>query len=261
VVWCLRLCCCYGWQMFRRRALTAPRQHYPPKNLSAPTRTSPRLTKNLTLCTGSVLSKASADEKQQIIAQQKHWLKHTRNVCTEEVCFKHAYWERQAQLATFFAWYAWGKEWDKVAIRQKAQEEAIWYESSLSAPPVCSDQWFYELDIVCGNPSAERCYNMIGAARKVLNEQLECVTSRLDDSFHESFLQAHAAWKQYRDLECESLVPQCGPGRTAYCTIPPGICEAYRNCKQIDHLYYIKDNNINGYNGSVNPKIPSHCRK
>lgn len=50
----------------------------------------------------SVLSKANEEQKQALVAQQKHWITHTRNVCKQEVCFKHAYWSRQAELATFF---------------------------------------------------------------------------------------------------------------------------------------------------------------
>ena len=48
------------------------------------------------------LAEASETDKKQLIDQQRHWLKHTRNVCRKEVCFKHAYWMRQAELAFFF---------------------------------------------------------------------------------------------------------------------------------------------------------------
>ena len=50
----------------------------------------------------SVSSKASDEQKQALVVQQEHWRTHTRNVCETEVCFKHAYWSRQAELATFF---------------------------------------------------------------------------------------------------------------------------------------------------------------
>jgi uncharacterized protein len=84
----------------------------------------------------SVLSKASADEKQQVITQQKHWLKHTRNVCTQEVCFKHAYWTRQAELATFFEPKSplYAKEADKVQDIKKVLMEATWYKGTQSDP-------------------------------------------------------------------------------------------------------------------------------
>ncbi|MEK6791212.1 MAG: lysozyme inhibitor LprI family protein, partial [Deltaproteobacteria bacterium] len=48
------------------------------------------------------INKASEEQKQLLIAEQKHWLKHTRNVCGDETCLKLAYWSRQAWLATFF---------------------------------------------------------------------------------------------------------------------------------------------------------------
>lgn len=48
------------------------------------------------------LNKASEEQKQQLITEQKHWLKHTRNVCQDITCLKLAYWSRQAALATFF---------------------------------------------------------------------------------------------------------------------------------------------------------------
>ena len=49
-----------------------------------------------------VLSKAEETQKQRLITEQKHWLKHTRNPCKGETCLKLAYWSRQAELATFF---------------------------------------------------------------------------------------------------------------------------------------------------------------
>lgn len=49
-----------------------------------------------------VLSKASDEQKQRVVAEQKHWLQHTRNVCETETCLKHAYWSRQAALEAWF---------------------------------------------------------------------------------------------------------------------------------------------------------------
>lgn len=49
----------------------------------------------------TVLSKADEADKKALIEQQRHWLKHTRNVCRKELCFKHAYWMRQAELTGF----------------------------------------------------------------------------------------------------------------------------------------------------------------
>jgi uncharacterized protein YecT (DUF1311 family) len=48
------------------------------------------------------LSKANEEQKQLVVTEQKHWLKHTRNVCEDETCLKLAYWSRQAGLVTFF---------------------------------------------------------------------------------------------------------------------------------------------------------------
>jgi uncharacterized protein YecT (DUF1311 family) len=184
-----------------------------------------------------VLDKASAEEKQQITAQQKDWLNHVRNRnhCMTEVCFKHAYWSRHADLAFF--------------LKSKLAQ----YESPLVNPPMCSSQWLFELGGVyaCGNPSNEKCYNMIEIVRKALNEQLKRVTSKLNDP--DAFIQAHRAWKRYGDLECEALVPQCPYGHSGSCSIPSAICETYLNCKQIDHLRYIEDNSINSYNKRITP--------
>jgi len=49
-----------------------------------------------------VLSKANEEQKRQLIADQKHWLKFTRNVCDKVTCLKHAYWSRQAALENYF---------------------------------------------------------------------------------------------------------------------------------------------------------------
>ena len=49
-----------------------------------------------------VLGKANEEQKHQLIADQKHWLKFTRNDCDMETCLKHAYRSRQAALETYF---------------------------------------------------------------------------------------------------------------------------------------------------------------
>lgn len=48
-------------------------------------------------------AKASGDDRKRLLAEQKHWLKTTRDVCSSDVCLIHAYWSRQAELDTFFA--------------------------------------------------------------------------------------------------------------------------------------------------------------
>ncbi|WP_411725859.1 lysozyme inhibitor LprI family protein [Methyloglobulus sp.] len=37
-----------------------------------------------------------------LIKQQKHWLKFMRNRCKDELCLKHAYWSKLAELKIFF---------------------------------------------------------------------------------------------------------------------------------------------------------------
>lgn len=49
------------------------------------------------------LSKANEEQKQRLVAEQKHWLKQTRNICTDESCFKQAYSSRLTVLTTFLA--------------------------------------------------------------------------------------------------------------------------------------------------------------
>lgn len=50
----------------------------------------------------NALDKADEEQKQRLVTEQKHWLRHTRNTCKDEPCIKLAYWARQAELATFF---------------------------------------------------------------------------------------------------------------------------------------------------------------
>ena len=45
-----------------------------------------------------VLSKANDEQKQRVIAEQKHWLKFTRNVCEKDTCLKHAWAVASIQL-------------------------------------------------------------------------------------------------------------------------------------------------------------------
>lgn len=48
------------------------------------------------------LGKADEEQKQLLLTEQRHWLKHTRNVCQDITCLKLAYWSRQAELETYF---------------------------------------------------------------------------------------------------------------------------------------------------------------
>lgn len=87
----------------------------------------------------TVIGKANENEKQELIMQQRHWLKHTRNVCETEVCFKHAYWSRQAELAFFFQPKSplYAKESDKAEAIQKVLATAPLYSRHQSDPPLC----------------------------------------------------------------------------------------------------------------------------
>ncbi len=48
------------------------------------------------------LDKATEEQKKLLLTEQRHWLKHTRNICEDETCLKLAYWSRQAGLETFY---------------------------------------------------------------------------------------------------------------------------------------------------------------
>lgn len=76
----------------------------------------------------SVLNKTNEEQKQALVAQQKHWLTHTRNVCKQEVCFKHAYWSRQAELATFFE--------PKIPLYAKESDKAEKIQKILTTEPL-----------------------------------------------------------------------------------------------------------------------------
>lgn len=81
-----------------------------------------------------VLSKANDEQKQRVLTEQKHWLKFTRNVCSDETCFKHAYWSRQAELETFFAPHSplYKHESDKAEAIKQILEAERFFESKYS---------------------------------------------------------------------------------------------------------------------------------
>lgn len=47
------------------------------------------------------LSMANNELRTELIKHQKHWLKFTRNLCADDLCIKHAYWSKLAELKTF----------------------------------------------------------------------------------------------------------------------------------------------------------------
>lgn len=86
-----------------------------------------------------VLGKASEEQKQRLMVEQKHWLEHTRNVCEKETCFKHAYWSRLAALAAYFEPRSplYKKESDKAeAIKQVLATAPL---NSLYDTPFCRE--------------------------------------------------------------------------------------------------------------------------
>lgn len=87
----------------------------------------------------AVIDKASSNEKKNLITEQRHWLKHTRNVCQKEVCFKHAYWMRQAELAAFFEPKSplYAKESDKAEAIRQVLATAPLYERTQSDRSLC----------------------------------------------------------------------------------------------------------------------------
>ena len=85
------------------------------------------------------LNKANDEERQRLITEQKHWLKYTRNVCSNEACFKHAYWSRLAELETFFEPHSplYKKEAEKADAIKQVLATVPLYESTFSNPPFC----------------------------------------------------------------------------------------------------------------------------
>ena len=96
-----------------------------------------------------VLSKANDEQKQNVITEQKHWLKFTRNACEKLTCLKHAYWSRQAALETYFEPRAslYTKESDKAeAIKQVLATAPLYYSTNtISATSQFCKQIFDDL--------------------------------------------------------------------------------------------------------------------
>lgn len=97
------------------------------------------------------INKANEKQKQLLITEQKHWLKHTRNVCRDETCLKLAYWSRQAELATFFEPKSplYKHEADKTEAIKQVLATAPLYPSESSDTPFCR-QMFDDLKQVKG---------------------------------------------------------------------------------------------------------------
>jgi uncharacterized protein len=87
----------------------------------------------------AVLSKANAEQKQRVVAEQKHWLQHTRDVCETETCLKHAYWSRQAALQTWFEPRSplYKHESDKAEAIKQVLATAPLYKLTHSDPKFC----------------------------------------------------------------------------------------------------------------------------
>jgi uncharacterized protein YecT (DUF1311 family) len=48
----------------------------------------------------SATNRANSEEKKRLLTEQKHWIKHTRDICVDEACFKNAYSSRLSALAS-----------------------------------------------------------------------------------------------------------------------------------------------------------------
>lgn len=85
------------------------------------------------------LNQANREQKLRLMTEQKHWLKHTRNACDSQTCFKHAYWSRLAELETFFAPHSplYITEANKAEPIKQVLATYPFYESN-SRGPFCS---------------------------------------------------------------------------------------------------------------------------
>jgi len=85
------------------------------------------------------LAKANAEQKQRLIIEELDWIKNMRNWCTTQTCFKHAYWQRLAELETFYMPHSpmYAKASDKAVAIQNILKTAPLYPSSSSNTEEC----------------------------------------------------------------------------------------------------------------------------
>jgi uncharacterized protein YecT (DUF1311 family) len=85
------------------------------------------------------LAKANPKQKKRLVTEELNWLKNMRDLCTTQTCFKHAYWERLAELETFYMPHSpmYAKASDKAAAIQKILKTAPLYPSTFSDPKKC----------------------------------------------------------------------------------------------------------------------------
>lgn len=153
-------------------------------------------------------------------AKQRQWIKSVRDICTDSSCLNTVYNDRILEL-------------QELTIEGLDQ-------------PLCSPTWLSAYDKVCGIRS-KRCIDMGEEVHRAFSIQLKSVTIKLNDS--ESFLKANKAWENYRELECEALVPLCSEGQSGSCNDPLHDCKLRLTCKQIEHLKEVEYEGINGFNG------------
>lgn len=81
------------------------------------------------------LEKANPEQKQRLIIEERDWIKNMRNWCTTQTCFKHAYWQRLAELETFYTPHLpmAAKVSDEAAAIQKILTTATVYPLKLNA--------------------------------------------------------------------------------------------------------------------------------
>lgn len=85
------------------------------------------------------IAKANPEQKKRLMTDERYWLKGMRDLCTTHTCFKHAYWQRLAELNTFYMPHSpmYKKESDKAATIQRILKTAPLYPSNNRMPKEC----------------------------------------------------------------------------------------------------------------------------
>jgi uncharacterized protein len=80
------------------------------------------------------IAKADPEQKHRLVTDERYWLKNMRGWCTTQTCFKHAYWQRLAELETFYMPHSpmYARASDKAAAIQKILKTAPLYPLKLN---------------------------------------------------------------------------------------------------------------------------------
>jgi len=78
------------------------------------------------------MSKASDEQRERLVREQRHWLKFSRNSCRDETCFKHAYWSRLSELETFF---------NRESLPKSEAERAETFKQTIASSPLFLTDW------------------------------------------------------------------------------------------------------------------------